>query len=196
MKEITIEELKAMRGCEGLILQGCGGDLAEWEDGITDELTERGILPEGERFKDVRFFNHEGLTCILFPLEGAKLDVGKLALWRIETRSLFGGTWQSDYLMNRFSIDINQSQPAGEKKKPDCPLIGADGNIFNLVGIAAGALKGNGMQAESKEMQERVFSGKSYEEALAVIGEYVNITSAEEMEAGGDEDEQIGMGMD
>ena len=30
IKEITIDELRRMKGKEGLILQGCGGDLQEW----------------------------------------------------------------------------------------------------------------------------------------------------------------------
>ena len=30
-------------------------------------------------------------------------------------------------------------------KKPKCPLIGQDGNIFNLMGIASKTLKRNGM---------------------------------------------------
>lgn len=36
-----------------------------------------------------------------------------------------------------------------KQSKPDCPLIGQDGNIFNLVGIAAKTLKRNGMSTES-----------------------------------------------
>ena len=30
-------------------------------------------------------------------------------------------------------------------KKPKCPLIGQDGNVFNLIGIASKTLKRNGM---------------------------------------------------
>ncbi|MDE5772532.1 MAG: hypothetical protein K2I06_13050 [Ruminococcus sp.] len=50
-----------------------------------------------------------------------------------------------------------------EKNKPDCPLIGENGNIFNLVGIASGTLRRNGMADEAKEMGERVFLSGSYE---------------------------------
>ena len=38
MKTITTEELKNMSHQEGLILQGCGGDLQEWIDGINGIL--------------------------------------------------------------------------------------------------------------------------------------------------------------
>ena len=72
--------------------------------------------------------------------------------------------------------------------KPDCPLIGENGNIYNLVGIASRTLKRNGLSDEASEMREKVFGSGSYEEALGIIGEYVNITSvddcSEDMDAG------------
>ena len=64
--------------------------------------------------------------------------------------------------------------------KPDCPLIGENGNIYNLVGIASRTLKRNGLSDEASEMTEMVFGSGSYEEALGIIGEYVNITSVDE----------------
>lgn len=73
--------------------------------------------------------------------------------------------------------------------KPDCPLIGEDGNIFHLVGIAAKTLKRNGMSMEASEMTAKVFGSGSCEEALGIIGEYVNITSVDEP----DEDMEMGM---
>ncbi len=67
-----------------------------------------------------------------------------------------------------------------QQSKPDCPLIGEDGNIFNLVGIAARTLKRNGLPEQASEMTDKVFGSGSYEEALGIIGEYVNITSVDE----------------
>ena len=52
-----------------------------------------------------------------------------------------------------------------KQNKPDCPLIGQDGNIFNLVGIAAKTLRKNGMKEEASELTEKVFNSGSYEEA-------------------------------
>lgn len=67
--------------------------------------------------------------------------------------------------------------------KPKCALIGEDGNIFNLMGIASRTLKRNGMQEEATEMINRITSNaKSYDEAIMIIDEYVDITSKEEME--------------
>ena len=69
-----------------------------------------------------------------------------------------------------------------EKEKPMCPIIGANGNIFNILGIASVTLKRNGMADEAKEMFTRVTSSGSYEEALAIIMEYVEPCSEDEME--------------
>ena len=41
---ITTDNLRHMEGKDGLILQGCGGDLKEWVDGINEMFTEAGIL--------------------------------------------------------------------------------------------------------------------------------------------------------
>lgn len=59
--------------------------------------------------------------------------------------------------------------------KPKCKLIGENGNIFNLMGIAYKTLKEAGLIEEAKEMVEKVTSSDSYLEALAIISEYVEI---------------------
>lgn len=119
------------------------------------------------------------MTCLLFPFEGVELDVGKLAVWRMKTHGQFYGTWLSDYVPNRLGGFIDESQYATDK--PDCALIGQDGNIFNLVGIASHTLKRYGLADQAKEMSSRVMSSGSYNEALAIIGEYVNITDEEDV---------------
>lgn len=165
-----------MEGREGLVLQGCGGDPQEWLDGINGMLAEAGILKDGAKFEDIYSFEHDGLACLLYPFEGVGLDMGKLAVWRLRTHETFGGTWLSDYVPNR--LGGFEEKPQAEK--PDCALIGQDGNVFNLVGIASRMLRENGMEAEAKEMQESVFASGSYDMALSIIGKYVNITAAGE----------------
>lgn len=177
IKKIEIKDLRKMNGKEGLILQGCGGDLHEWVDGINDMLAEKNILLDGTKFKseNCRAFENEGLTCLLFLFsEEMKLDMGKLAMWRLQTHETFGGTWLSDYVDNRLGGFI--SEETAEKKKPDCKLIGEDGNIFNLMGIASRTLRQNGMADEAVEMRNRIRESGSYDQALCIIGEYVNIT--------------------
>lgn len=69
VKTISKDELRRMEGSEGLIIQGCGGSLDEWVDGINDMLTEEGILLGGTRFHDCSTFEHDGSTCLLFPFK-------------------------------------------------------------------------------------------------------------------------------
>ena len=183
-----------MSSTEGLVLQGCGGELKEWIDGINGLFKRSGILLEDSEFKedDCYTFKNGDLTCLLFPFsDDISIDLGKMAMWRLQTHQDLGGTWFSDYVDNRLGGFIKENESPEEKAKPDCVLIGEDGNIFNLMGIASRTLKENGMADEAKEMCERVRSSGSYYEALGVIGEYVNITSSEDMT----EDESEGIAL-
>lgn len=178
MKKITAEELRTMKDIEGLVIQGCGGDLNEWVDGINGLLTEQGILRNESAFQNVSVFEHDCRTNLLFPMDGVDLDMGKLAMWRLATYGQLGGTWLSDYLPNQ--LGVNMDEKPIQMEKPDCPLIGQDGNIINLIGIASRTLKENGLGEQAAEMRERITASGSYGEALCIIGEYVNITSAED----------------
>lgn len=109
MKTITTEELKNMSHQEGLILQGCGGDLQEWVDGINGILRKQGILLDEKPLDDVAVFQHEGLTNLLFVFGEHKLDMGKLAVWRIQSHEQFGGTSGMAFPC------VWQEQPAPEK---------------------------------------------------------------------------------
>ena len=100
IKNITTDDLRRMKNSDGLIIQGCGGDLQEWVDGINGLLTQEGILRNGSVFKACSTFEHDGLTCLLFPFKGVDADLGRLAIWRLKTHDTFGGTWLSDYVPN------------------------------------------------------------------------------------------------
>lgn len=189
IQNIKAEDLRGMQDSEGLILQGCGGDPQEWLDGINEMLQTAGILRNGSKFENCSVFQHEGLTCILYPFAGVDLDIGKLAMWRLQTHEIFSGKWLSDYVPNRLGGFVQETEHARDSPKPDCALIGQDGNIFNLMGIAARTLRRNGMAEQAAEMQQRITESGSYEAALCIIGEYVNITD------GTEETEEEGMAM-
>jgi hypothetical protein len=72
------------------------------------------------------------------------------------------------------------------KEKPDCRLIGENGNIFNLLGLAARTLRKHGLDSQADEMRDRIMGGEchDYYEALNIIGDYVNITGPEETDMG------------
>ena len=65
--------------------------------------------------------------------------------------------------------------------KPKVKLVGQNGNIYNILGIASRALKEAGYADEAKEMRTKVFASDSYEEALAIVLQYVD-------EAGNDDE--------
>lgn len=184
MKHITISEVRQMNGQEGLIIQGCGGDLNEWINGINSLLSEAEILKNGKTFRDVYAFEHDGHTNLLFMMDNVDLDVGKLAMWRLQSHRQFGGTWLSDYRVNQLGVSVDERPSQAEK--PNCALIGQDGNIFNLMGIASQTLKEHDLGDQAKEMSDRITSSGSYTEALGIIGEYVNITSAENSQESSD----------
>ena len=62
-------------------------------------------------------------------------------------------------------------------KHPDITvrLVGQDGNIFNLMGIIARALRKNGYGDEVNNFIAEVTSSESYHEALAVMMQWVNV---------------------
>lgn len=108
IESVSLHDLRKMNDSEGLVLQGCGGDLQEWVNGINEMLTESGILQNESRFEKAYSFNNEELTCLLFPFDDVQLDVGKLAIWRLRTREDFGSTWLSDYVPNRLGGFISE----------------------------------------------------------------------------------------
>ena len=59
--------------------------------------------------------------------------------------------------------------------KPTCKLIGEDGNVFNLIGLASRALKKAGLPEQAKELTSKCFGAGSYDEALNIIMEYVDV---------------------
>lgn len=59
--------------------------------------------------------------------------------------------------------------------KPKCKLIGTDGNVFALAARVGKVLKNAGLHEQAKEFEDNVFDSESYDEALTVMGDYVDI---------------------
>ena len=67
--------------------------------------------------------------------------------------------------------------PSDEMIQDDKPIVqlsGEDGNVFAIVGRCSKALKQAGQAAKAQEMTARVMSSGSYDEALAIVSEYVD----------------------
>jgi hypothetical protein len=59
--------------------------------------------------------------------------------------------------------------------KLTCKLIGQDGNVFNLIGIVSKTLERNDQKEQAKEFRKKCFDASSYNEALKIIMEYVEV---------------------
>ena len=108
-----------MNGKEGLILQGCGGETQEWVDGINKMLTDKGILLDNTKFENVSVFKSDGVTCILYPFENVHLDIGKLAMWRLQSYTAFAGMC-CPIMWTTGSVALNLSRT---KKKSSNPTV-------------------------------------------------------------------------
>ncbi len=118
----------------------------------------------------------EDLTLISIKLENIK-NVNAIAIPRFEV----DGRWFDD-IVNNNAMREKQENVLLENEKPKCTLIGEDANIFNLMGIASRTLKRNGMRESAKEMCHKITKSGSYDQALAIISDYVEITAREEIE--------------
>ena len=167
---ITTDDLRKMDSKEGLILQGCGGDLQDWLNGINEMLTDAEILLNGSHFESASVFQHDGLTNLLFSFENVELNMGKLAMWRLQTHGQFGGTWLSDYVPNRLGGFVKE---APVPQKPKMELASMDGNIYTVLGQASMLLNQAGMREQIDEMFQRCAASGDYYKALNIISEYV-----------------------
>lgn len=60
-------------------------------------------------------------------------------------------------------------------EKPVVQLTGTDGNVFALVGVVMRDLKRAGLPLQAKEVANRLMDCGSYEEALNLFQEYVEV---------------------
>ncbi len=153
-----------------MILQGCGGDLNNWVKEFTNMLKDEGIVNDSFSFDEVYSFENDNLINLAFAINNGNIDIGKLAIFRLKLRNVFGAMWLSDYIDN-YLKDIKEIN-----KKPKAPIVGADGNVFNLIGICSQTLKRAGYHDQAKEMVNRVTNSHSYEEALSIMCEYIEPT--------------------
>lgn len=73
-------------------------------------------------------------------------------------------------------VEFNHYEVSKLDYKPVAKLIGANGNIFNLMGIAGKVLIEAGKEEREKEMRKRITKyATSYDEALLIIMEYVEV---------------------
>lgn len=102
IKNIKLQDLLDLKNndYEYLVLQGCGGDLNEYVDGLSEMLKDAQITPQNFKFNEVYSFDNKNLTNLVFSLNNKDINMGKLAIFRLQIREVFGAMWLSDYIDN------------------------------------------------------------------------------------------------
>lgn len=60
--------------------------------------------------------------------------------------------------------------------KPECELIGTDGNVFAIIGKVNATLKRVGQHAKSMEFSDKAMKAGSYDEVLRLLQDYVEVS--------------------
>lgn len=80
-----------------------------------------------------------------------------------------------EYILQIMEIECPECLPP---QKPVAPILGAYGNIFNLLCITNRALRQAGQLEQAEEMWRRVLDSGDNFKALAIMGEYVEFDEA------------------
>ena len=99
---IDIQKVKELaKKDEYLVWQGCGGPIEEWFEGIQKMMIDEKIASEDYKMSKIYVFTNRNIVkCILTPLND--LDLGKLAILRLQLRATFGTMWLSDFIDNNY----------------------------------------------------------------------------------------------
>ena len=102
VNKMKFNEFKELNN-EGIVLLGCGGDLQEWINGVSNLFNEEKITAITSEPKDMFLNAIELITtggrtdlALIFN-NGCEFNMGKMAIWRLS----FGDcSWISDYVVN------------------------------------------------------------------------------------------------
>lgn len=87
---------------EGIVLLGCGGDLNEWTEGVSNCLKKEKIIQDTDNaWSNIYKLETTGgridLAMVFNNNSNSNINIGKLAIWRLR----FGDcSWISDYKDN------------------------------------------------------------------------------------------------
>lgn len=110
IKKMSCSEIKELRNGkdEFLIIQGCGGKLSKWVNGITDILKDQGVINNDSfSFDEVYTFENGELTNLAFSLDSKYININRLAIVRLKMRETVGAMWLSDYIDNGYIKDVS-----------------------------------------------------------------------------------------
>ena len=115
INQITLTDLRRMNGKEGLILQGCGGEIKEWMDGINKMLTDKGILLTIQSLSMFLCFKMTALPVYFIHLKMSTLTSASLQCGDCNPTQPLQGCGYPDYVDNRlggFEPEQNKEEKA------------------------------------------------------------------------------------
>lgn len=72
-------------------------------------------------------------------------------------------------------VDLEKKEKSNGTKKLKCKVSGTDGNVFALMSTVSRFMKQNGLGDKIETMRTRVYAAKSYDDALNIMNEYVEL---------------------
>ncbi len=146
-----------------------------------------------------------GRNDTLLEIDSEQNQIGKFSVQRL-AMGANSPRWLGDYVANNKGIipqevlDSLQKNYAGrdylEKvkkapvKKPVCELIGTDGNVFALAGKVGRCLDKAGLHEQKEEFYKKLPQCHSYDEALQLMMQYVDVSGPEEEEESEKEEDE------
>lgn len=87
---------------------------------------------------------------------------------------------QVQQLMRAYILQIMEIEGLEQPllPKPVAPLLGAEGNVYNLLCITKRTLQNAGQQEQAEEMWQRALNSRDNFKAIAIMGEYVEFGEA------------------
>ena len=122
--QLTINDLRKMKGTNGLAFLDCNMPPQEVLDLINRTFAYAGILPGQSRFEKIMCFQHDESVDLVIPFGNIELESTKLVIWQAMTFKDCRGVFLSDYIYHRLagSKDPNMGCPfAGKPKIPPRP---------------------------------------------------------------------------
>ena len=75
-----------------------------------------------------------------------------------------------EYILQIMEIECPDNPPP---PKPVAPLLGAEGNVYHLLGFSRRTLQNAGQQEQAEEMWRRALESRDNFKAISIMGEYV-----------------------
>lgn len=117
-----------------------------------------------------------GRNDVFFEVDSDNQNFSKFCLSRLQ----YGIRWfddvmNSDKKLYKKDILKKYLKEDSEEAKPECKLVGTDGNVFAIIGNVSKTLKRAGLRDKAEEFSKKAMSQKSYEDVLALVHNYVSV---------------------